>query len=422
MTVGVVGAGISGLAVVHELQKRGVDVIAFEAESEPGGIMRSRRVDGHLLELGPQRLRYTPRIASLIDTLDLAGSIRWGDDGQPLFVYTDGKLRVAPLSPRKAVTTDLLSMKGKLRMLAEPLASPPKAGETVDAFLRRSFGDEAASRFLGPLYSGLYGTDPRDMLVEYSLGRALKTAGIEGSILLWVCKALIQGRNPPPICTFDNGLGQLPRALYERHRQKVSLETAVQSIEKTDTGYRLEHDSGRDRVESLVLTPPAPETASLLRGVHPQTAAALDRLRYNRITLVFLESDFTKPGIGTLVPHEEPLPVSGLTWNSSFLGRDSVFTSYLDPVRYPELRDETDDEIADTAAAAFEMITGAAATPIHVHHWDPGMPAYDTSWRALDSIDPPESVHLCTNYIERPGIPGRLKHAARIAEQIAESR
>ena len=98
MRVGVVGAGISGLALVRSLSERGADVIAFEANAEPGGLMRSRRVDGHVLELGPQRLRLTPEIDAMVDELGLRGELREGDDDLPLYVYHDGSLRVVPLS------------------------------------------------------------------------------------------------------------------------------------------------------------------------------------------------------------------------------------------------------------------------------------------------------------------------------------
>lgn len=419
MNIGVVGAGMSGLSLVRSLADRGVDVVAFEAREEPGGVLRSRRVDGHVLELGPQRLRLTPGIESMVTDFGLEDELRFGED-QPIYIYHDGGLHVAPLSVRDALTTDLLSVRGKLRILLEPLYGPAKPDESVDAFLTRKFGRQAARRYLGPLYSGLYGTHPEDMLVEYSLGRALENAGIDRSVLLWVLRKLLQGRDPPAICTFEDGLGVLPNRLYEAHADSIELGTAVESIRESGDGYELETGDGATTVDEVVLTTPAPVCADLLADVDADLAATIRRFNYNPIGMVYLESDFEGSGIGTLVPPGSNARISGLTWNASFLGRDRLFTCYVDPLSTPGMVDHSDDELGRIAASEFERITGAAATPIHVHRWEPGMPAYDRSWRAMDDLELPSGLHLCTNFVDRPGIPGRIRAASRLAGELAD--
>ncbi|AEH38920.1 protoporphyrinogen oxidase [Halopiger xanaduensis] len=420
MKVGVIGAGMSGLTVVHALADRNVDVAAFEARDEPGGVMRSRHIDGRVVELGPQRLRLTPGIESLVDELGLRDQLRKGDDDQPLYIYYDGKLRVVPLSVQEALTTDLLSPLGKLRILKEPLTDSARPGETVDEFLVRKFGRQAARRYFGPLYSGLYGTDPQDMLVEYSLARAIENAGIDGSILLWIIRRLFSGRETPPICTFDAGLGELPTRLYEEHADSISLETPVTEIRDRDDGFELVTDDGSEIVDDVVVTTPSETAADLLEPVDSELSETLRRFNYNPIGVVFLESDFDGDGIGSLVPTTEDVPISGLTWNASFLDRDGVFTCYVDPGRYPEMPDSTDEELGSVAAQAFERITGASATPIHVHRWNPGMPAYDRSWTVMEDLEPPSGIHLCSNYVGRPGILGRLRNGKRLAGELAD--
>ena len=418
MRVGVVGAGISGLSAVHELADSGAEVVAFEARDEPGGIVRSRRIDGHLVELGPQRLRLTPGIESLVDALDLREELRFGDDDQPLYIYHDGQLRVVPLSVREAVTTDLLSPLGKLRILAEPLTGPARDGETVDDFLVRRFGKQAARRYMGPLYSGLYGTDPREMSMEYSLGRALDSAGVGRSLLVWLVRRLLTGRETPPICSFEEGLGTLTTALYEAHTDAISLDTPVTAIERAGKGYDLHTETGTERVDEVVVTTPAATSAELLEPVDADLASTLRRFTYNPITMVFLESEFDRKGIGALVPSGGELPISGSTWNASFLDREGLFTCYVDPNSYPGMVDSTDAELGRVAADAFEVLSGASATPIGVHRWDPGMPAYDGSWTAMDELSTPEGIHLCANFVGRAGIPGRIRSAKGIVETI----
>ncbi len=420
MRVGVVGAGISGLSVVHALSKHDTDceIVGLEAHEEPGGIVRSQRIDGHLLELGPQRLRLTPGIESLVEELNLREQLQFGDDDQPLYIYYDGKLRVVPLSARAALRTDLLSPFGKLRILAEPLTRPEQPGETVDEYLSRRFGTQAARRYMGPLYSGLYGTDTDEMLMEYSLGRALESTGVGRSLLVWVIRRLLEGRETPPICTFDEGLGTLTNALYEAHSESISLSRPVENIVAADGGYELQTANGTDHVDQVVLTTPAAATAELVKELDIELAETLGRFNYNPIGMVFLQSTFDREGIGALVPPGGELPISGSTWNASFLDRDGVFTCYVDPNSDPEMPNRTNDELGEVAAEAFERLTGSEASVLGVHRWKPGMPAYDRSWTAMDDLSTPTGLHLCTNYVDRAGIPGRIRSAKRVVETI----
>lgn len=420
--VGVVGAGISGLTLVHELSKRDADVVCFESMGEPGGIMRSVKVGGRVLELGPQRLRLTPPVASLLEELDLRDELRFGDD-QPLYIYHDGELKVVPLSVREAVTTDLLSWRGKARILAEPFTRGAKDGETVDEYLTRKFGAEAARRCFGPLYSGLYGTDPDEMLYEYSLGRALERAGVGRSVLVWAALRLLKGRETPPVCTFDEGLGRVPDELYDRYTGSVRLNTPVREVIETDVGYGVVTDSATTEVDEVALTTPAPTTAELLESVDSGSSDAMHRLRYNPISTVYLDSGFDGEGMGALVSDDGDdvgnMRISGVTWNASFLDRDRLFTCYVDSGSFPGMEEATDETLGKVAAEDFERVTGASAEPVHLHRWEPGMPAYDATWTATEDIDLPPDVHLCSNFVERPGIPGRIRHARRLASDIA---
>lgn len=53
LKVFVVGAGIAGLAAAWELMKAGQDVTILESERRPGGVILTERVDGFLVEAGP---------------------------------------------------------------------------------------------------------------------------------------------------------------------------------------------------------------------------------------------------------------------------------------------------------------------------------------------------------------------------------
>ncbi|MDZ7850031.1 MAG: protoporphyrinogen oxidase [Halodesulfurarchaeum sp.] len=418
--VGVVGAGISGLALTHYLRQRGVETVTFEAADRPGGTIQSRNVDGHVVELGPQRLRLAGPVRALVEELSLESELREGDTDQPLYIYHDGKFRVAPLSLREAITTDLFSWRGKLRVLAEPLTGGPKPDETVEGFLTRKFGHEAAHRLFAPLYTGLYGTAADEMLVEYSLGRALERHGIDGSILKAVAPYALTGRDPPPIVSFEDGLARLPEALAERHADSIEFATSVEAIEPADNGYEIVTDAGRTPVDAVGMTPPAPTAASLLEPVDSTLASTLREFNYNPIVVVNLHADAGVVGHGCQILPEAGYDTLGMTWNASMLDRNGVYTAYLGGGREDGLLEKDDAEIGTIAAAEFEDLLGSEAGVLNVHRWEPGMPAYDRSWAALDRLDPPTDIEFVTNYTDRAGIIGRLADAKGAAERLAD--
>src|SRR5690349_14166577 len=95
----VVGAGISGLVCAYALRKAGVDAQIVEATSRPGGMIRSERRDGYLLELGPQSFSSTAQILELCRELGLQDQLVEAPAHAPRFLFVHGQLRAVPLSP-----------------------------------------------------------------------------------------------------------------------------------------------------------------------------------------------------------------------------------------------------------------------------------------------------------------------------------
>ncbi|WP_458207836.1 protoporphyrinogen oxidase [Haladaptatus sp. NG-SE-30] len=419
MTIGIVGGGLGGLTLHHYLQQAGVDSVVFEGSDEPGGVIRSRRVEGRVLDFGPQRTRTTPSITELVSDLGLEGSVRRAAE-VPLYIYHHEKLRLVPQSVRDALTTDLISLPAKLRVLLEPFTDGPRADETVEAYLTRAFGSEVAEYYFGPLYGGLYGSHPEEMYMRYTLARALKNAGIDGSVLKFVLRSVLRGRDPPDVISFDDGLQTFPRALFDAHADSISLETPVEEVRQDGSGYELETSAGTQFVDELVFTTPADVTADLVKPFAAETGDALRRLTYNPMAIVHLHSDCKLDSAGYQIQYDESFRTLGVTANDSLLNRDGVYTCYLGGAKNPSLVDWSDDRLGRVAAEEFEAVTGDSARPLSVYRLQRGMPAYDRSWTAIDDIALPESAHLCTNYTSRAGIPGRVRNARQLAERLSE--
>jgi oxygen-dependent protoporphyrinogen oxidase len=438
MRVGIIGAGITGLALTHYLAERGVDSVAFEAGSEPGGVISSQRVDGHLLEVGPQRMRKTPGIAELAKVGGVADDIVEAR-AEDLYVYADGTLGAAPLSARALVETNLLSVRGKLRLLAEPLTRPGHPAESVADVFVRKFGRETYERFAGPLYGGLYGSDPAEMPAAFALEGLLERERESGSLLRAFHERLGGGDGPPPIA-FAEGNQQLPAALADRYSDRVEFDTPVTAVERaneqrsaatadaatprkaSDGGtaeFRVHTSSETHHVDTVVATTPADVTADLLADVAPDVER-LSQLRYNPLAMVFLESHHGREGKGYQVAFDADLHTLGVSWNGSMFGRDGVNTAFLGGMHEPELVEKSDDRLGEIARAEFERAVGAPASVIDVTRLDPGFPAWDNSWWTLEDLDLPPGIELATNYTGRMGIPSRVREARELAAELAD--
>ncbi len=421
--IGIVGGGISGLFLLHLLREQGVDAVLFEASENPGGVMRSLTLDGPdgpvTVDLGPQRVRLTRGLGELVSELDLASSLVHAKTGVAFTMYRKGRLYPAPLSLTDALATPLISWPGKLRALADLVTAPPSPTESVADALRRKLGPEIYERLAGPLLGGLYASSPEEMEARHTLLPALGRTGANRSLLL----ALLRTRkwDRLPVVSFEGGMGMLPEALVARHRSSIRLGTPVATLVKSGgKGFALEVPGDRIPVRAVLLTMPAPEAARILHTVDPTLAELLGGLRYNPLGVVpLVVPGTTKPpsvGSGFKMTLDEPAATRGVTAHTTLFGRPGLFTAFLGGMGGEEVLDRPDEAIMKTAEDDFRAVTGADAEALMVHRTR--MPAWDRSWRALDLVELPHGLHLCTAFTSRPGIPGRLEEARRVADRL----
>ncbi len=421
LRTGIVGGGITGLALTHFLAVRGLDSVLLERASEPGGIIRSRRSSGRVTEAGPQRTRLVGPVERLVEATGLAERVIRAPPGLPLYILKGGRLKAVPTRVGRFLRSDLLSVAGRLRVLLEPLTPRLAAEESVAGFLRRKVGDEAYRTLFGPLVAATFASDPERMPAVRSLPMLLGPLGVRRSLVAGLARAA--RAESAPACSFVDGLQELPRALARLHAARVRLDTSVEGITPAAGGYDLDivSRSERDRVhvDRLVLTVPASEAARLLGSFHA-AATRLAELRYNAVSVVDLETRAPLRGYGFQAALDESLRTRGVTWNASLLGREGVCTAYLGGGLDPEVEAWPDERVARTAADEFEEVHGAPARAVGVTRtW---MPAFDDSWPALDRLSLPPGIRIAANWWGRPGIAGRIAEAERLADELAAER
>jgi phytoene dehydrogenase-like protein len=277
MTTLVVGAGVAGLLCARELARAGRPVLVLEHEAEVGGRVRSRLVDGYVIDRGFQVLFTAyPTLRSALDlggaggralalrrflpAARLSSAPGAGVVGDAL---RDPALLFPTLTGRALPLGDLLRLAALSRFARsrsiDDCFAPEHDGRSARDFLRaRGFSRATLDGFFAPFYGGI--------LLDPSLGTA-------ASVLLFTFKMLAEGETVVPAA----GMGALTRELAAGlPAGSVRTGVAVQALELADgrvTGARLA-DGSVIAAESVVVAVEGPAAAALTGG--PPTAPATD--------------------------------------------------------------------------------------------------------------------------------------------------
>src|SRR5690348_13466608 len=128
LDVAVVGGGISGLAAAYELQRRGLSVRVLEAGGRAGGVITTERVDGWVIDGGPDSiLVQKPAAVALCRELGIADRLVSTLTPRTAYILRDNRLhRIAegsflgfPLDVRSLARSSVFTLGGRLRMACE---------------------------------------------------------------------------------------------------------------------------------------------------------------------------------------------------------------------------------------------------------------------------------------------------------------
>ena len=197
--IAIIGGGISGLSAAFYLEKAraaGVELeyTLVESGQRLGGCMSSDRIEGCLVEAGPDSfLTEKPWATALCQELGIADQLIGSNDSQrKTYIVVKGRLVVMPdglmfMVPTRLVPTalsPLFSWSTKVRMARELLHPPrPMQGdETVAELVERHFGAEVVERLADPLLSGVYGGDAAKLSARAVLPRFVEMEEKYGSL------------------------------------------------------------------------------------------------------------------------------------------------------------------------------------------------------------------------------------------------
>lgn len=387
---------MTGLVAARELADAGHEVVLLEAAGRLGGVVRTVRVDGLLIETGPDSfVTRKPAMLDLCRELGLGDEIVYGRVPGGTGVYARGGLRplpggaaTIPTRLRPLLASGILTRIETLRAAADRVLPAARIADdaTLGEIVGRRMGRAVLDRLVAPLAAGIYAADPDRMSLAATFPEILAAAR-RGSLL----RHRRPGPEPtlPPFATLRHGLGSLiERMVEDRRGAELRTGVVVEGIVRQGGRWRLAGWAGGEVVDRLLLAVPAAVSARIIARESPAAArllAGFRRVSTAVVTLAWEAGAVPVPdGSGFVVARDAGLPITACTFSSSkWPGRAPagrvLMRVYLGRSDDPLAPGTADDALIHRARTGLEAALGWSAPPrlVRVDRAQDAMPQYD---------------------------------------------
>jgi len=410
--IAIIGGGISGLSAAYALEQKRragvpVEYVLFESSPRLGGVLVTDRVDGCLVEAGPDSfITEKPWAADLCREIGLGDQLIGSNDPQRktyivvkgrLIVMPDGLMFMVPTKILPTVFSPLFSLRTKMRMAGEWFHPPHKASadESVAELVGRHYGEDMVDLLADPLLSGVYGGEASQLSVRAVLPRFADMEAKHGSLgraMLSARKKMAaakKGPAPPLFTSLKEGMQQMVDALVVRvDPNAIRSSTEVESVLSQEGGWTVSAGYQSDHFDGLIMATPAAAASALLEMADDELSRELGEICYSSSITVTLGYDETvrrslPPGFGFLVPRSEGRRMLAATFvHNKFPHRApenrAIVRCFLGGARDEQILQSSNDEILAIVRDELRQIIKLTAEPlfVRVYKWKGAMAQY----------------------------------------------
>lgn len=442
----IVGGGISGLASAWWLARSGLSVEVWEADKQAGGKIMSTRQDGYLTERAAAMvLNFRPEVVEMVREtgLESAKTARLPAAEVRRYLLHQSRLKALPMRMGAMVASPLWSMRGKLRLLAEPfIFSSSRADESVSEFITRRLGREVLEKAIEPFIAGTLAADPDQTCAAAALPRLTALERRYGSLAAGVLVNRVLRRRTA--CTTDTfsflgGMGTLVENLAKTPGVNVRTGYSVDELIRERDGWRVTattpHGQQTLFARHVIVTTPASVAAALINQVDNELARLLRGIGYAAVNVVhagMARDAVGHPldGTGFLAPRGESAILTGNLWMSTLFPDRAppgkvLLTSYLGGVRAPQVADWDDNRLVDETLRTLRPLVSLKADPemVRIDRHLEALPvyhgAYQTRMQAIATrLKQIPGLHLEANYRGGVSVRDRLVRGHAVANDI----
>ncbi len=461
--IAIIGGGISGLSAAHTIEEKRqsgtpVEYVLFESSPRLGGVLVTDRVDGCLVEAGPDSfLTEKPWAADLCRKIGLGDQLIGSNDAERktyivargrLVVMPDGLMFMVPTKIMPTVFSPLFSLRTKMRMAAEWFHPPHKASEdeTVAQMVERHYGSEMVDLLADPLLSGVYGGEASQLSVRAVLPRFADMESKHGSLGRAMLTARKDARRKmgtapnvpsrPLFTSLKDGMQQMTDALVARlDANALKTSSPVQSVITQDGAWTVSAGYQSDQFDAVIIATPTHAAAAVLQATDEILSREMGEIHYTSSVTVTLGYDekvrgSLPPGFGFLVPRSEGRRMLAATFvHNKFPHRApenrAIIRCFLGGARDELILQSSDEEILEIVRRELRQIISLNAEPLfaRVYKWKSAMAQYSVGH--LERLQRIEALRqqlpglaLAGNGYSGIGVPDCVRSGAEAASKI----
>ncbi len=411
-SVAIIGGGISGLSSAYWLKKKGFNITLFEKEKQVGGSIITQKIDGFLVDYGPNSALETSEVLKeLITELGLDDQKIYGNEASnKRYIVKNGKLHEVPMKPPAFLTTKLFSLKAKLNLIREPFIKPTE-GEDISLadFVRHRLGQEFLDYAINPFVAGVYAGDPENLSTAAAFPKLYALEKKYGSLIKGAIKGARERKKRKEVAkdraklfSFLDGMEVFPHTLAKIIQPDIQLNTEINHIKKTDQGFQLEYTVENKKqnsiFENILFAVPSHALASMIKYLNSDYSIEFEKIYYPPVTAVFMgfkDSDIKRPldGFGFLIPEVEKRQILGSIWSSTIFPNRApaghvAFTTFVGGTRQPENTVLKDSLIAKIVYDELDDLVGLRNEPVftRMKSWPSAIPQYNVGYGKIQEL------------------------------------
>ncbi len=446
----IIGGGISGLATSWWLARSGLSVEVWEASKHPGGKILSTYQDGYLTERAASMLlNFRPEVTELIreSGLEYSKSSRLPTAEASRYLLHQGRLQALPMKLGAMFASPLWSLRGKLRLLAEPfIFSNGPADESVSEFITRRLGHEMLEKAIEPFIAGTLAADAYQTCAAAALPRLTALEQRYGSLFAGILVNRILRRRTA--CTTDafsflGGMSTMVETLADTPGINFRTGHAAAELVRHKDGWQATAATpyGQRTVSAphVVVTTPAPVAAGLLTAFDDEIVKLLRGISYASVTVLHagIARDAVRhplDGTGFLAPRGESAILTGNLWMSTLFSDRAppgkvLLTSYLGGARAPQVVDWDNEQVLDETLSVLRSLLDFKSDPemVRIDRHQEALPLYHGNYQArikaiTSRLQYFPGLHLEANYKGGVSVRDRIARGHEVANQILSGR
>jgi oxygen-dependent protoporphyrinogen oxidase len=353
----IIGAGLSGLAAAHFLQKLRPEasLLILEKENRPGGAVLSFHDQGFLAEWGPHGfLNNTAESLEILHDTGLMAKAQLAPLGNFVrFVCYKGRLMQLPQNPKQLLSTHLLSLPAKFRLLGDLFIKPIEGDQTISQWAARRFGN-GILHLVDAAVTGTFAGDFTQLSIDAVMPGLRDMEKSSGSVLRALKKRKkdkSSGKSSlelPAMVSFPGGMEDLIKTL--QMNKPIRFGSMVKAVIKSKEGWDVEMLEDRFHCANLIIALPVNQALPLLAPHAKPPITEVPTAAINNVVMGFTDKAKIPFGFGYLAPEVDKRFTMGVMFSSHmFPGRCPAGTVLIEALvggrRHPERLDLSDEEL-----------------------------------------------------------------------------